>query len=219
MNIARDTRIATYVFSEPANFLLYYNNIRTFSPPLLFLFPRKVFPLSLSLSFRRRKREGESRQFSKDRKGRGDGNKTINRARAATYGRAREGLGEENGGPCQRLPPLARKNGSCRGYRYRGPLFSRHPSRRRGERERGPSVPKQGNFRGGGERREARTNETTARLLDERERKEENRERRRRWGRRVARTTISVAVAAATATAIVVYIPPTTGIERRSRWQ
>ena len=29
MNIARDTRIATYVFSEPANFLLYYNNIRT----------------------------------------------------------------------------------------------------------------------------------------------------------------------------------------------
>lgn len=218
MNIARDTRIATYVFSEPANFLLYYNNIRTFSPPLLFLFPRKVFPLSLSLSFRRRKREGESRQFSKDRKGRGDGNKTINRARA-TYGRAREGLGEENGGPCQRLPPLARKNGSCRGYRYRGPLFSRHPSRRRGERERGPSVPKQGNFRGGGERREARTNETTARLLDERERKEENRERRRRWGRRVARTTISVAVAAATATAIVVYIPPTTGIERRSRWQ
>lgn len=219
MNIARDTRIATYVFSEPANFLLYYNNIRTFSPPLLFLFPRKVFPLSLSLSFRRRKREGESRQFSKDRKGRGDGNKTINRARAATYGRAREGLGEENGGPCQRLPPLARKNGSCRGYRYRGPLFSRHPSRRRGERERGPSVPKQGNFRGGGERREARTNETTVRLLDERERKEENRERRRRWGRRVARTTISVAVAAATATAIVVYIPPTTGIERRSRWQ
>lgn len=218
MNIARDTRIATYVFSEPANFLLYYNNIRTFSPPLLFLFPRKVFPLSLSLSFRRRKREGESRQFSKDRKGRGDGNKTINRARA-TYGRAREGLGEENGGPCQRLPPLARKNGSCRGYRYRGPLFSRHPSRRRGVRERGPSVPKQGNFRGGGERREARTNETTARLLDERERKEENRERRRRWGRRVARTTISVAVAAATATAIVVYIPPTTGIERRSRWQ
>lgn len=218
MNIARDTRIATYVFSEPANFLLYYNNIRTFSPPLLFLFPRKVFPLSLSLSFRRRKREGESRQFSKDRKGRGDGNKTINRARA-TYGRAREGLGEENGGPCQRLPPLARKNGSCRGYRYRGPLFSRHPSRRRGERERGPSVPKQGNFRGGGERREARTNETTVRLLDERERKEENRERRRRWGRRVARTTISVAVAAATATAIVVYIPPTTGIERRSRWQ
>lgn len=90
--------------------------------------------------------------------------------------------------------------------------------------ERGPSVPKQGNFRGGGERREARTNETTARLLDERERKEENRERRRRWGRRVARTTISVAVAAATATAtaivvVVVYIPPTTGIERRSRWQ
>lgn len=39
------------------------------------------------------------------------------------------------------------------------------------ERERGPSVPKQGNFRGGGERREARTNETTAWLLDERERK------------------------------------------------
>lgn len=215
MNIARDTRIATYVFSEPANFLLYYNNIRT-DPSL----HRSSSSLSL-FSFRRRKREGESRQFSKDRKGRGDGNKTINRARAATYGRAREGLGEENGGPCQRLPPLARKNGSCRGYRYRGPLFSRHPSRRRGERERGSSVPKQGNFRGGGERREARTNETTARLLDERERKEENRERRRRWGRRVARTTISVAVAAATATAtaIVVYIPPTTGIERRSRWQ
>lgn len=217
MNIARDTRIATYVFSEPANFLLYYNNIRT-DPSL----HRSSSSLSL-FSFRRRKREGESRQFSKDRKGRGDvGNKTINRARAATYGRAREGLGEENGGPCQRLPPLARKNGSCRGYRYRGPLFSRHPSRRRGERERGSSVPKQGNFRGGGERREARTNETTARLLDERERKEENRERRRRrWGRRVARTTISVAVAAATATAtaIVVYIPPTIGIERRSRWQ
>lgn len=215
MNIARDTRIATYIFSEPANFLLYYNNIRT-DPSL----HRSSSSLSL-FSFRRRKREGESRQFSKDRKGRGDGNKTINRARAATYGRAREGLGEENGGPCQRLPPLARKNGSCRGYRYRGPLFSRHPSRRRGERERGSSVPKQGNFRGGGERREARTNETTARLLDERERKEENRERRRRWGRRVARTTISVAVAAATATAtaIVVYIPPTTGIERRSRWQ
>lgn len=219
MNIARDTRIATYVFSEPANFLLYYNNIRT--DPSLRRFSSSFHgrcSLFLSLSFRRRKREGESRQFSKDRKGRGDGNKTINRARA-TYGRAREGLGEENGGPCQRLPPLARKNGSCRGYRYRGPLFSRHPSRRRGERERGPSVPKQGNFRGGGERREARTNETTVRLLDERERKEENRERRRRWGRRVARTTISVAVAAATATAIVVYIPPTTGIERRSRWQ
>lgn len=131
MNIARDTRIATYVFSEPANFLLYYNNIRT-DPSL----HRSSSSLSL-FSFRRRKREGESRQFSKDRKGRGDvGNKTINRARAATYGRAREGLGEENGGPCQRLPPLARKNGSCRGYRYRGPLFSRHPSRRRGERER-----------------------------------------------------------------------------------
>lgn len=116
--------------------------------------------------------------------------------------------------------PLSReKMAAAAAIDTEGHLFSRHPSRRRGERERWPSVPKQGNFRGGGERREARTNETTARLLDERERKEENRERRRRWGRRVARTTISVAVAAATATAIVVYIPPTTGIERRSRWQ
>lgn len=90
------------------------------------------------------------------------------------------------------------------------------------ERERGPSVPKQGNFRGGGERREARR--TKRGLAAGRTGEEENRERRRRrrrWGRRVARTTISVAVAAATATAtaIVVYIPPTTGIERRSRWQ
>ena len=88
--------------------------------------------------------------------------------------------------------PLSReKMAAAAAIDTEGHLFSRHPSRRRGERERGPSVPKQGNFRGGGER----------------------------WGRRVARTTISVAVAAATATAIVVYIPPTTGIERRSRWQ
>lgn len=73
-------------------------------------------------------------------------------------------------------------------------------------------------------REERSSNERNDGLAAGRTGEEENRERRRRrrrWGRRVARTTISVAVAAATATAtaIVVYIPPTTGIERRSRWQ